>query len=320
MAPFIRHLWRVVCRRDRAKFKYLWRWLAWAVQRPDENPETVIVLKGGAEGSGKSTVSEAMRRIFDAHAVVISSPEQLLGDHNEDLEFASFVMIEEALFAGDPRQTSAMRSKITSRTMRINPKFIRAYQAPNMMHAILTTNHDWAIHAGEQARRWFVCEVSDERVGDKGYWDRLYGGLEAGGYGQLLDALLETDLEGWSPRAIVRTGELREQQELSADSVVQWLRAAAEDGGVEYLSDAGTRSTLELGRSWHTATLYRAYTGSLRASGARRPMSRVEFGKRMRAVLGAALFGKHVVEVPGGKESRGYCMPEAEALEELLRK
>jgi hypothetical protein len=318
---FIRHVWRIVCMKDRAKFKYMLRWLAWAVQNPGRNPETVVVLKSPREGSGKTTVSDVMRVLFGKHAVVITEPEQLLGKHNTHLEFASFVALEEALFAGDPRQASAMRSRITGATIRIEPKFIGSYEAPNIMHAILTTNHDWAIHAGQGARRWFVCEVSEERLGDEGYFNALYGDLEAGGYEQLLDMLLEVDLLGWHPRQLVRTEELAEQQRMSADSVTQWLAAAAEDGGIGYQSPAGTYSVLGLECWWHTSTLYGAYCFGLRQTGGSRPVSRDAFAKRLRAILGVRFWSNHVVE-PGsvdGRQARGYFLPAAHDLRIMMR-
>jgi hypothetical protein len=52
----LRHIWQVICRRDKAKFKYLMLWLAWAVQNPDKFPGTIIVLKSRKQGTGKSTI------------------------------------------------------------------------------------------------------------------------------------------------------------------------------------------------------------------------------------------------------------------------
>lgn len=59
----LRHLFQVICRREKTKFKYLIRWLAWAVQHPDQNPGTVIVLKSEHQGTGKTTVNTWMCRI-----------------------------------------------------------------------------------------------------------------------------------------------------------------------------------------------------------------------------------------------------------------
>ncbi len=77
-----RHLWVVVCRRDRKAFRYLLMWLAHAVQRPGTAPGTVIVLKSAAEGSGKSIVGGWMHSMFGPHATMLNDPEQLLGRFN----------------------------------------------------------------------------------------------------------------------------------------------------------------------------------------------------------------------------------------------
>jgi hypothetical protein len=42
MRRLMHHIWKVVCRRDREKFRYAVRWLALALQHPDLLPETVL--------------------------------------------------------------------------------------------------------------------------------------------------------------------------------------------------------------------------------------------------------------------------------------
>ena len=49
------------------KFKYLIRWLAWAVQNPDKHSGVVIVLKSREQGTGKSTLGVVMLKIFRLH-------------------------------------------------------------------------------------------------------------------------------------------------------------------------------------------------------------------------------------------------------------
>ena len=55
----LRHIWRIVCKRDKVKFKYFMRWLAWCVQNPDRHAEVIVVLMSEAEGCGKSTVGQS---------------------------------------------------------------------------------------------------------------------------------------------------------------------------------------------------------------------------------------------------------------------
>jgi hypothetical protein len=310
-----RHTWRVLCQGDKAKFHYLIRWLAWAVQHPDKNPETVIVLKSRGEGSGKTTLGDAMRRIFGQHGTIVSDPEQIIGRHVDHLEFMSFVMIEEALFAGDPREASRVRSRITSATAPINPKHRQAYTAPNVMHAILTTNHDWAVHAGKNARRWFVCEVSESATFDAEWFKQLYRDLDTGGVGQLLNFLLNLKLGDWHPRQIVRTRELAQQQLMSANGVEQWLWACAENGHIStWLSNGQEGGALELDKGYWTSTLYKAYCGHIKHTTAGRIESQIAFGSRLKAILKESGYDRNMRENGSAKRAPGYHIPDAQAL------
>ena len=105
---------RGVCRGDRRKFKYVFFWLAWLVQNPDKNPETVIVLKSVRQGTGKTTLNYAMSRIFGPHARTISDKDRLFDRFNADLETIVFVDADEMLWAGDRGTADRLKSIITS--------------------------------------------------------------------------------------------------------------------------------------------------------------------------------------------------------------
>ena len=305
----LKHTFDIICRRDREKFRYLMRWLAWAVQHPDENPGTSVVLKGESEGSGKSTLGYVMRRLFgDAHSVKISDPMQVFGPHVDHLEYVCFLLAEEALWAGDPKIKDRVKDFITGETIHINPKGRKAYSAKNMIHAMLTTNHDWAIPAGKNARRWFVCEVSDDKICDKEWFDRLYDDLNAGGYGQFLNFLLNLKLDHWHPRKLHRTTELLEQQLHSASPIKHWLLACADEGRIRMYDLAA--GAFDLNTEHPTGTLHEAFCGYMRATSGRGGMSNVAFGRELRSIFGAAGFNAKV-KLGTGDRKPGYLIPNA---------
>jgi hypothetical protein len=160
----LRHIREVICRRDKAKFKYLIRWLAWAVQNPDKNPEAVIVLKSRTEGTGKTTLGVVMHRIFGRHGTVLDDKERLLGRFNDWIEPMCFVLAEEILWAGDRKTADKLKSVITGSTIQIERKHGSCRSIPNRLHVIMTTNHDHAVAAGVGDRRFVVLELSDERA------------------------------------------------------------------------------------------------------------------------------------------------------------
>jgi len=100
----LRHIWKIICRGDKEKFRYLMRWLAWAVQNPDSHSEVVIVLKSPKQGTGKSTLGAVMLKIFGTHGALIDDKDRLLGRFNDWLETTSFVLGEEIMWAGDPQE------------------------------------------------------------------------------------------------------------------------------------------------------------------------------------------------------------------------
>ena len=104
-----------------------------------------------------------MLEIFGtAHGLLVDNKDQLLGTFNAHLEVICFVVGEEVLWAGDAKTADLLKSRATASLIPIEAKYRQQRQVPNRLHIMLTTNHTWAIAAGVQARRYFVCEVSDE--------------------------------------------------------------------------------------------------------------------------------------------------------------
>jgi hypothetical protein len=211
----LQHIYRIICKREKHKFKYLMKWLAWSVQNPHRHAEVIVVLMSSTEGSGKSTLGKVMLIIFGRrHGLLVDDKQQLLGQFNSHLEITCFVLGEEVFWAGDPRTADALKSRTTADTITIDEKYRQRRQVPNRLHVMLTTNHTWAISAGVQARRFFVVEVSDEVAQDKNWFDPLYRDLEDGGTAEFLHLLLSLKLGDWHPRNVPKTAELVEQQVL----------------------------------------------------------------------------------------------------------
>jgi hypothetical protein len=196
----LRHIWKIICRSDKAKFKYLLRWLAWAVQNPDRHSEVIIVLKSRKQGTGKSTVGAVMLKIFGSHGALVDDKDRLLGRFNDWLETTSFVLGEEIMWAGDHKSTDKLKSMITADTIQVERKNGAIRQIKNLLHPMMTTNHDHAVDAGVGDRRNVVFDVDDEHASDRNWFDPLYRDLEAGGIREFLWFLQRIRLGDWHPR------------------------------------------------------------------------------------------------------------------------
>lgn len=283
----LQHINEVICRREKAKFKYLMKSLAWAVQNPEKNFEILIVLKSRKQGTGKSTLGRVMLDIFGSHGALIDDKSRLLGRFNDSLETKCFVLAEEMFFAGDLQTADRLKSLITGETFLIERKFGSCRQIQNRLKVIATTNHDHAIAAGVRDRRNVVYDVSDERVGDRAWFDRLYRDLADGGTSEFLHLLLNLQLEGWHPRQNLRTSETAEQQRMSGDSVSQWSQACIDADAIVGAGRGsyGIEMTHDLGTALSSETLREAYTGFCKQNGLR--------------ALGPDAFGKGCTEMFG---------------------
>jgi hypothetical protein len=264
----LRHISKVLCRGDLTKFRYLIRWLAWAVQHPDKHPGTIIVLKSRKQGTGKSTLGVVMLEIFGAHGALIDDSDRLLGRFNDWIEPICFMLAEEILWAGNHRTTDKLKSRITADTVQIERKHGAILQIPNKLHIIMTTNHDHAVGAGVGDRRFVVLEADDKHACDRAWFDRIYRDLKNGGTGEFLDFLLNLQLGDWHPREILKTKETLEQQRMSGDSISQWSQACVDADAI--IGNEFTQPPL--GQRIAFDDLRKAYSGYCRQQGVRLPI------------------------------------------------
>lgn len=272
-----RHLWLVICGRDRHAFKYLVRWLAHVVQHPGTNPEVMVVLRSDLEGVGKSSIGQWLLRIFGAHGLEVADYKRVFGDFNDGLDAKSFVLLEEPAFPGDHQAAAVLRATLTAQTVRINPKNYPSYDVPHRLHFMMTTNGAWAVPAGAEARRFLMLDARQKM--DRAYFDALWAEAEGGGIAAMLHDLLRLDLYHFNVRDVPATAALVEQQRRSADDVSKWIADAIVTGEIVPGSPGGGFGTPQT-----TAALHGAYRIWCEAQRIRRPKSAVEFGRILSAM------------------------------------
>ena len=94
--------------------------------------------------------------IFGRHGILLNTPEQLTRKFNDHLEIICFVGLNEPAFPGDHQQAGKLKSMITDSTWFIKGKYRGGRLVPNIAHIAMTTNREWAVPAGNKARRFLV--------------------------------------------------------------------------------------------------------------------------------------------------------------------
>lgn len=210
--------------------EYVVRWIAWMFQNPGERAEAAIVLRGD-EGVGKGILGNALRRIMGPHAVHVTSPDHFVGGRfNAHMAEGLYLFADECYWSGDRAHEGKLKGLITEPTILVEPKGVDPYAVDNALHILISSNNQWVVPAGVNARRFVVSDVSPRYRGDRAYFAALMAEINGGGLEAMLHDLQAKALGDWHPRQIVDSDALQDQKERSLDRVSQWILHIVETG------------------------------------------------------------------------------------------
>jgi hypothetical protein len=200
--PWLEHVHRIYPN----EAGHIVKWLAHRVQRPQEKINHALVL-GGAQGIGKDTLLEPVKRAVGAWNTFEISPQHLLGRFNG---FAKSVIlrVNEARDLGEMNRYQ-LYDHLKSYTatppdvLRVDEKNLREHSVFNVCGVIITTNHKAdGIYLPADDRRHFVA-WSDLTKDDfeETYWNEIWQWYDSGGDGHVAAYLAQLDISGFNPKA-----------------------------------------------------------------------------------------------------------------------
>ena len=244
---------------------HILRWLAHRVQRPQEKINHALVL-GGAQGIGKDTLIEPVKRAVGPWNVHEVSPKQMLGRFNGFLK-SVILRVNEARDLGEIDRFAFYdhMKAVTAAppdVLRVDEKNLREYSVPNVCGVIITTNHKTdGIHLPADDRRHYVAWSDLTKEGfTVEYWAKLWSWYDNGGDQHVAAYLRSVDLSHFNPKApprkteafwaIVDAGRAPEDAELAdvldalgnpdAVTLIK-VQAMAPDGFQQWLCDRKNR-------------------------------------------------------------------------------
>lgn len=233
----LKHLYKILCNKDQAKFKYLIKWLAWLVQNPGERAEVAVIFKG-KEGAGKGFIFSQFLKIYGQHGIAISNRQHLTGQFNGHLRQVVFLFADEAYYPGDKEVEGTLKQLITEEQIPIRDLYKTLGPSKNCLHIGMSTNQEWIIPAGEDSRRYFINEVDNCYAKNQTlnhlreeYFDKLWKEMDNGGREAMMYDLQNMDLHHWHPRNNVpMTEEMTKQRLLSLPKIHKLFLSFIEDG------------------------------------------------------------------------------------------
>jgi len=232
-----RHIWRILCNKNKEKFKYVMKWFAWMVQNPGDRSEVAIIFKG-LQGAGKGFIFTQFVKIYGEHGLSISNRKHLTGQFNGHLRNIVFLFADEAYYPGDKEIEGTLKQIITEPYIPIEDKYKSLAPAKNCLHIAMSTNADWVIPAGEDTRRYFINKVDnsmamnqDTEYNRKKYFSNLWDEMDNGGREAMVFSLQQINLTNWHPRYnIPQTEEMQYQKTLSLAKKFKILLSLLEEG------------------------------------------------------------------------------------------
>lgn len=232
-----KHIWKILCNKDKLKFKYFIKWLAWMIQNPGKPAEVAVVIKG-KQGAGKGFVFNQFVTIFGQHGMAISNAKHLSGNFNIHLARTVFLFSDEAYNAGDKQAEAVLKQIITESKITVEGKFKDASTMRNCLHIAMASNDDWVLPVAHDSRRFFINQTDnsyaknecDDDVREK-YFKRLFNEMEKGGRRAMLHDLMMVQLGDWHPRnSVPNTEEVEHQKMLSLNKAEKLMYYFLDEG------------------------------------------------------------------------------------------
>lgn len=219
--PFLRFLVRLIP--NRAARRYLHKWMAHLIQKPNIKMFVSLAIWSHEQGVGKNLLFEALVSIIGAsHATVIGQKE-LTGSFN-GWAHNRILVIGDEVSGNDKRQENdKIKGLITGTSIHINEKFQPEREQPNLLNFIFLSNHHDAMFVNDHDRRFFVWEIVAGQLPAK-QADAFVNWRDSGGLEALHYFLLHYDISDFNPRAPApMTAAKRQMVDDNRSDLESWL-------------------------------------------------------------------------------------------------
>ena len=137
-------------------------WLAWCLQNEGDKPAWAPFFYSPTKGSGKSTLSKLVGRLFgEENTVTLNGVEKLTSRFNTTALTSKLVILEEVSLKTESPQSNAMKTFITEKEATVELKGQEAERIDQLCCFLLTTNHlpTWI---EKDERRYYLIDVDHD--------------------------------------------------------------------------------------------------------------------------------------------------------------
>lgn len=146
-------------RDEKEELRWFLQWLAYPIQNPGAKLFSSILLWGNETGTGKTLIGTVMRGVYGDENFAEVTKESLESGFNSWAMNRQFVLGAEITGTDSHTFGDKLKHLITGDTVRLNEKNLAAFDMPNRMNFLLTSNHANAVLVDSKDRRYWVKEL-----------------------------------------------------------------------------------------------------------------------------------------------------------------
>jgi hypothetical protein len=168
--------------KNQKNFEYIENYFAHMIQRPHEKPGIAIVFYSERQGAGKDTpldkIGEMIGNEYFFNSGGGNAESDVFGRFTSHLQKTILLKMEEVDFETNKRNENALLSLITAPTKNYEAKGRDAIVLDDYKRIVMTTNKQVSINVREGERRLVLINSSEDKVGDREYWDAVHSKLK----------------------------------------------------------------------------------------------------------------------------------------------
>lgn len=174
----IKHL-EYLCGNNEIVFDWFYSFICHMFQRPAEKPGVVPVFVSN-QGAGKSTITYMISKLMGVSKVFeTANPlETVFGKFTPNMENSLFVNIDELSKHDMKLAFNKLKNLVTAPRIYINKKNCPEYEVNSYHRYLFTTNSNDPLPTSKDDRRFVIIRCSDEKIGDREYFNKVYKLLE----------------------------------------------------------------------------------------------------------------------------------------------
>jgi len=190
-----------LCSNDETPFAlshWLQCWMAYPLQNPGAKMSTAVIMHG-PQGTGKSTVFQALVEIYGDYATVLNQ-RGLEDKFNADwTDSKLFILAEEVVNRQEMWHIKGeLKELVTGSWVRVRDLHRTAYRQRNHINLVFLSNEDQPLPLDNDDRRHLVVYTPPEKP--ERYYDLIHEELMNGGISAFYDHLLNLDTTGFHPK------------------------------------------------------------------------------------------------------------------------